>query len=272
MPRRSAGRSSAALPPVIDRPIGMVCTPARRQARTPSSTPTTWSREPATSRHLTATASSCGATRTPTLRTTGSFQSPGPGAVCERRTSGVVVNLTNNLPEPSSIVLPGSGQRGDGERRQPRAAHDRGRERRRHGVLHVRRLRPGDVPVREWFGRRQAARDGPVRRPGGAPGHRRVLRLRLATRSSIPTASSCCCSATSTRTCTTPSRPARRYDINALHNRYFAINGREFPDTIQDNGSNLLPYQPYGALVRIQPNTAQQHRAGPGPDDQRRAR
>ena len=46
------------------------------------------------------------------------------------------------------------------------------------------------------------------------------------------------------------------YDFNALHNRYFTINGREFPDTIQDNGSALLPNQPYGALVRIQPNTA----------------
>jgi len=46
------------------------------------------------------------------------------------------------------------------------------------------------------------------------------------------------------------------YDLNARHNRYFAINGREFPDTVQDNGSALLPTQPYGALVRIQPNTA----------------
>ena len=45
------------------------------------------------------------------------------------------------------------------------------------------------------------------------------------------------------------------YDINARHNRYFTINGRSFPDTIQDNGSALLPTQPYGALVRIQPNT-----------------
>ena len=45
------------------------------------------------------------------------------------------------------------------------------------------------------------------------------------------------------------------YDVNALNNRYFAINGREFPDTIQDNGSGLLPNQPYGSLVRIQPNT-----------------
>ena len=43
------------------------------------------------------------------------------------------------------------------------------------------------------------------------------------------------------------------YDFTKLHNRYFSINGREFPDTIQDNGSALLPNQPYGALVRLQP-------------------
>jgi FtsP/CotA-like multicopper oxidase with cupredoxin domain len=46
------------------------------------------------------------------------------------------------------------------------------------------------------------------------------------------------------------------YDFNALHNRYFAINGREFPDTLQDNGVNWLPNQPYGALVRLQPFNA----------------
>ena len=63
-------------------------------------------------------------------------------------------------------------------------------------------------------------------------------------------------SARSTPTCTTRSRRARTYDFNALHNRYFTINGRAFPDTIQDNGSTLLPNQPYGSLVRIQPNTA----------------
>ncbi|UQX88811.1 multicopper oxidase domain-containing protein [Jatrophihabitans telluris] len=45
------------------------------------------------------------------------------------------------------------------------------------------------------------------------------------------------------------------YDANAARARYFAINGREFPDTIQDNGSSLLPNQPYGSLVRIQPTT-----------------
>ena len=43
------------------------------------------------------------------------------------------------------------------------------------------------------------------------------------------------------------------YDFNKLHNRYFTVNGREFPDTIQDNGVAWLPNQPYGALVRVQP-------------------
>jgi FtsP/CotA-like multicopper oxidase with cupredoxin domain len=43
------------------------------------------------------------------------------------------------------------------------------------------------------------------------------------------------------------------YDYTAKHNRYFSINGRSFPDTIQENGSSLLPTQPYGSLVRMQP-------------------
>jgi len=46
------------------------------------------------------------------------------------------------------------------------------------------------------------------------------------------------------------------YDFNALHNRYFDVNGRQFPDTIQQNGIPWLPSQPYGALVRVQPFNA----------------
>jgi multicopper oxidase len=46
------------------------------------------------------------------------------------------------------------------------------------------------------------------------------------------------------------------FDIDALHNRYFTVNGREFPDTIQDNFAAGLPGQPYGALVRMQPYNA----------------
>ena len=45
------------------------------------------------------------------------------------------------------------------------------------------------------------------------------------------------------------------YDFTQKHDRYFTINGRSFPDTILDNGSALLPTQPYGSLVRIQPTT-----------------
>lgn len=43
------------------------------------------------------------------------------------------------------------------------------------------------------------------------------------------------------------------YDFTKLHNRYFSVNGRQFPDTIQKNGVAWLPNQPYGALVRMQP-------------------
>jgi FtsP/CotA-like multicopper oxidase with cupredoxin domain len=43
------------------------------------------------------------------------------------------------------------------------------------------------------------------------------------------------------------------YDFNALHNRYFTVNGRAFPDTLLENSVAWLPNQPYGALVRIQP-------------------
>jgi FtsP/CotA-like multicopper oxidase with cupredoxin domain len=50
------------------------------------------------------------------------------------------------------------------------------------------------------------------------------------------------------------------YDFNALHNRYFAVNGREFPDSIQDNNVSWLPNQPYGALVRLQPYSASNDR------------
>lgn len=46
------------------------------------------------------------------------------------------------------------------------------------------------------------------------------------------------------------------YDFDTLRNRYFAVNGRQFPDTIQDNGVSWLPNQPYGALVRVKPYNA----------------
>jgi hypothetical protein len=46
------------------------------------------------------------------------------------------------------------------------------------------------------------------------------------------------------------------YDRGTLRNRYFTVNGRSFPDTIQANNAAYLPTQPYGALVRIKPYDA----------------
>ena len=43
------------------------------------------------------------------------------------------------------------------------------------------------------------------------------------------------------------------YDATTRHSRYFTVNGRAFPDTIQDNGVPWLPNQPYGALVKVRP-------------------
>jgi FtsP/CotA-like multicopper oxidase with cupredoxin domain len=46
------------------------------------------------------------------------------------------------------------------------------------------------------------------------------------------------------------------YDRGKLHNRYFTVNGRSFPDTLQANNVSFLPSQPYGALVKVKPYDA----------------
>ena len=49
------------------------------------------------------------------------------------------------------------------------------------------------------------------------------------------------------------------YDFTKLHNRYFTVNGREFPDTIQDNGV-VLAAEP--AVRRARPAAAVCNRDG----------
>lgn len=44
----------------------------------------------------------------------------------------------------------------------------------------------------------------------------------------------------------------RAYRITDMHDRYWTINGRSFPDTIAGNGVAHLPDQPYGALVFVE--------------------
>ncbi len=44
------------------------------------------------------------------------------------------------------------------------------------------------------------------------------------------------------------------FDMATYEPRYWFINGRSFPDAIQDNYAQSLPGQPYGSLVHIWPN------------------
>lgn len=44
------------------------------------------------------------------------------------------------------------------------------------------------------------------------------------------------------------------YDMATYQARYYMVNGRSFPDAIEDNFAQHLPFQPYGALVHVWPN------------------
>jgi FtsP/CotA-like multicopper oxidase with cupredoxin domain len=188
----------------------------------------------------------------------GHFQSPGP-VLCVTQGETVEVNLTNTLPEPASIVFPGQ-----------------------QGVTAT-----GGSPG--LLATEAAAGTGTVSYSftAGSPGtylyesgsdpakqiemglHGALIVRPNATTCPVVAGTGCAYDAT------TRFNPGREYllllseidpnlhhavetnatyDLNARRARYFLINGREFPDTLQDNGTGLLPNQPYGALVRLQPN------------------
>ena len=46
------------------------------------------------------------------------------------------------------------------------------------------------------------------------------------------------------------------YDFTTLHNRYWMVNGRSFPDTIAPNNAAWIPSQPYSSLVHMHPKAA----------------
>jgi FtsP/CotA-like multicopper oxidase with cupredoxin domain len=181
----------------------------------------------------------------------GQFQSPGP-VLCVTQGQTVVVNLANTLPEPASIVFPG----------QDAAVAATG------GVagLLTTEAAASSGTVSYSF---TAGSPGTYLYESGSNIAKQVemgLYGALIVRPSAGAAY-----AYGTTTAFDPSREyllllseidpdlhhavetGGTYDFNALRDRYFAINGREFPDTIQDNGSGLLPNQPYGSLVRVQP-------------------
>jgi hypothetical protein len=184
----------------------------------------------------------------------GHFQSPGP-VLCATQGQTITVNLTNHLPDATSLVFPGqqgittSGGASDGLLAREAAASD--------GTVSYTFTAgsPGtylyesgtDVAKQVEMGLYGALIIRPSAGANLAYGatsqfdpSREYLLLLADTDPFLHHA---------VETGTT-------YDFNSRDNRYFTINGRSFPDTIQDNGSGLLPNQPYGALVRIQPNSA----------------
>ncbi|MFC6157321.1 multicopper oxidase domain-containing protein [Kribbella jiaozuonensis] len=188
----------------------------------------------------------------------GHFQSPGP-VLCANQGESVVVHLQNNLPEATSIVFPGQdatvaatgGAPGlltteaaaGGSVTYSFTAGQPGTYLYESGTDIAKQIEmglAGALVVRPTLGADFAYADASTR---FAPAREYLLLLsdidsdlHHAVETGAP------------------------YDLNALRNRYFSINGREFPDTIQDNGSALLPNQPYGALVRLQPNSPTDNR------------
>jgi FtsP/CotA-like multicopper oxidase with cupredoxin domain len=184
----------------------------------------------------------------------GHFQSPGP-VLCATQGQTITVNLTNHLPDATSLVFPGqqgitaSGGAADG--------------------LLAREAAATGGTVSYTF---TAASPGTYLYESGSDVAKQVEMGLYGALIVRPSAG-----ANLAYGATSQFDPSREYlmlladmdpflhhavetgttyDFNSRDNRYFTINGRSFPDTIQDNGSGLLPNQPYGALVRIQPNTA----------------
>ncbi|GIG21336.1 hypothetical protein Cch01nite_20600 [Cellulomonas chitinilytica] len=183
----------------------------------------------------------------------GKFQSPGP-VLCANQGETVVVALTNSLPEPSGVVFPGQDAAVTATGGTP-------------GLL-TSEAAVGGGTVTYTF---TASSPGTYLYESGSDVAKQVEMGLVGALVVRPTLGADYAYGTGTQF--DPSREylllldeidpdlhhavetATRYDVNAQRDRYFSINGREFPDTVQDNGTGQLPNQPYGALVRIQPTT-----------------
>jgi hypothetical protein len=184
----------------------------------------------------------------------GHFQTPGP-VLCATQGETVVVNLTNNLPEAASIVFPG----------QDAAVTATGGS---AGLLTTEAAAGGGTVTYRFL----AGNPGTYLYESGSDIAKQVEMGLYGALVVRPSAGSGL--AYNAATAFDPNREyllllsdidpflhhavetGGTFDVNARRDRYFAVNGRQFPDTIQDNGSGLLPNQPYGALVRIQPTTS----------------
>ncbi|WP_426594681.1 multicopper oxidase domain-containing protein [Cellulomonas sp. McL0617] len=183
----------------------------------------------------------------------GRFQTPGP-VLCATQGQTVVVHLTNTLPEPSGIVFPGQDSAVTATGGNPGLLTSEAAANTGTVSYSFTAGSPGtylyesgsDVAKQVEMGLYGALIVRPTIGDGYAydastqfnPGREYLLLLNEIDpdlHHAVETNGT--------------------YDLNAQRNRYFSINGRQFPDTIRDNGDSELPNQPYGSLVRIQPNT-----------------
>jgi hypothetical protein len=244
------GPSSAALPPGAPK-VGMVCTPGTVAGTT----------------HTFNLVAKSGNIDTPDGNSVfmwsyanadapdnGHFQSPGP-VLCVTQGQTVVINLTNNLPEASSVVFPGQDAQVSSTGGAP-------------GLLTTEAAATSGTVSYSF----SAANPGTYLYESGTDVAKQLEMGLYGALVVRPSAGANLAYGASTQF--DPGREyllllseidpelhhavevGATYNINALRDRYFSINGRQFPDTIQDNSSTLLPNQPYGSLVRIQPNTA----------------
>ena len=179
----------------------------------------------------------------------GFFQSPGP-ILCVEEGDTVTINLTNNLPEPSSIIFPGQtgvtptgGTAGlltneaaasGGTVSYSFTAEEPGTYIYESGTFQHRQVHMGlygAIIVRPAMGANFAYNDADTQFDPDQeylllmheidPNLHRAVEL------------------------------GQPFDVTTRHDRYWTINGRGFPDVLLDNGYPLLPNQPYGALVRV---------------------
>lgn len=190
----------------------------------------------------------------------GAFQMPGPN-LCVNQGDTVVVNLTNNLSEPVSIVFPGqsgvTAQMTSGSGNQG---------------LFTLEANPGET-VQYTF---EATHPGTFLYQSGTDPHKQVqmgLYGALIVRPALDATHAGDGRKFVYNDETTEYDPEREYllllheidpvlhakvehgegyTVTERHDRYWTINGRSMPDVIADNFVPWLPNQPYGALVRIE--------------------
>lgn len=180
----------------------------------------------------------------------GDFQMPGP-ILCVNQGDTVTINLTNNLAEPVSIVFPGQegvtasggspglftaeAAAGGGTGSYSFVAGEPGTYLYESGTSPHQQVQMGlygALIVRPSLGANYAYDDAATQFDPS----REFLLLLHDIDPALHTAV----------------ERGEPYDVTTMHDRYWTINGRAFPDTLADNGVPWLPSQPYGALVRVE--------------------